>query len=155
MTDKQDHDARPMAKPEQQPPRLRLRDKVDFSKAKPSCGRCHGTGIHGYRTVEDHEGNTVKAPVVCRCVTRNGGVELDKLDRLLLDMNRRLADGSFGETLAADIMKIPAEARGDALRNVRAQIENPETHQVVREALTRCLDIVAEQGGAFVSAINA
>ena len=144
-----------MTTPEQQAPRLRLRSKIDFTKASPSCDHCNGTGIVGHREVEDHEGNAVRAPIVCRCVSRNGGVLPDKLDALLADMNKRLADGSFGETLAADILQLPELGRAGAIRNVEAQIENPETDDLVREALTKCVDIVTEQGGACVSADNA
>lgn len=136
-------------------PRLRLRTTIDFTKADANCTHCNGTGVAGHRAIEDHEGNAVRAPIVCRCVSRNGGVTPDKLDALLADMSKRLSDGSFGETLAADILKVPEDQRDGAIRNVRAQIENPETTELVREALQRCLAIVSEQGGACVSAENA
>ncbi len=131
---------------EHSPPRLRLRSKIDFTKAKKNCSRCFGTGINGYKTVEDHEGTTCRAPIVCQCVSRNGGVEADKLDQIMLECQRSLADGSFGEKMASDILNMPEESRVNARRNVVAQIENPDTNSMVKDAMQRCLDLVDGKG---------
>lgn len=58
------------------PMRVRLATQIDFSKAKPSCKRCHGTGVSHYRT-EARE----RIGVVCSCVVKAGGVADDKFDR--------------------------------------------------------------------------
>ncbi len=62
------------------PPRVRAFDDVDFSKARPNCKRCKGTGILHYQIVP---GTDERIPVICKCLTRNGGLKKDQLDRIL------------------------------------------------------------------------
>ena len=95
-----------MSKPtkEKTPPRLRLTSTIDLSKAKPGCNRCHGNGVVGYKTIPEQK---EKVPVICRCVTRRGGVKEDALDRIAKQMFDQLETGQFGKPLAADIMGLP------------------------------------------------
>ena len=55
---------------------------VDLSKADADCERCEGTGLRGtYKVVMD--GVEEMAPVICVCVSENGGVRRDALDRMV------------------------------------------------------------------------
>jgi hypothetical protein len=55
---------------------------VDLSKADADCERCDGTGLRGtHKVVLD--GVTEMAPVICVCVSENGGVRRDALDRMV------------------------------------------------------------------------
>jgi len=127
-------------------PRLRLMSKVDLTKSDKSCNNCFGTGIAGYKTIEDHEGSTVKAPIICKCVSRNGGIEPDKLDKILMECQASFADGSFGEKLANDILKMSEAGRERALHSVVDQMRNPDTSEIVKSAMQRCIDLVNKKG---------
>lgn len=63
-------------------PRVRLAGDIDFSKAKRSCKRCHGTGVQGHRLLKDDRGE-IRVPIVCPCVVEAGGVKQDKLDQIM------------------------------------------------------------------------
>ncbi len=60
------------------PLRVRLAEHIDLSKANKNCKRCDGTGVAGYE-VTDQE----RIPRICRCVSKGGGVQRDRLDELL------------------------------------------------------------------------
>ncbi len=60
----------------------------DLSKAESDCTRCEGTGISGQKIVDIGNGRQA-APVICRCVSRNGGVADDLLARSLKKRKRR------------------------------------------------------------------
>lgn len=68
------------------PPRIRLAAHIDLSAAKPSCKRCHGTGISGVsvagHATPDGLREEARIPIVCLCVRRGGGVKADRLDRM-------------------------------------------------------------------------
>lgn len=55
---------------------------VDLSKADADCKRCEGTGLRGTHKVV-LEGVEYQAPVICVCVSENGGVRRDALDRMV------------------------------------------------------------------------
>ena len=55
---------------------------VDLGKASADCERCEGTGLRGTHKVV-FEGVEYQAPVICVCVTENGGVRRDALDRTI------------------------------------------------------------------------
>lgn len=57
-------------------PRVRLAQQVNLEAHDPDCERCSG-GIRGYEQVGDE-----RVPIVCVCVSRGGGVEPDKFDKL-------------------------------------------------------------------------
>lgn len=59
------------------PMRVRLAQDVDLSKATKKCKHCHGTGIVGYRVVQED-----RIPIICRCVSRAGGVRKDAFDKM-------------------------------------------------------------------------
>lgn len=94
------------------PPRIRLAESVDLSKAK-NHARCNGTGIVGYRYLPNPENKDemIRVPVVCRCVARSGGVRRDEFDRIADDVQQQLDDGTFGENLARDVARLPYQVR--------------------------------------------
>lgn len=75
-------------------PPIALADDIDLSKAKPGCSRCHGRGIRGTQIINTAEGAT-RVPVICRCVTRNGGVKPRGMARVM----EQLGDDGKGEVL--------------------------------------------------------
>ncbi len=88
---------------EKPPPRIRLAKNIDLTKAKPGCKRCNGDGIRGYKTADlgDGKGDT-RIPIICRCVSRNGGVKPDELDRIMGEAAKHIEDGVFHEHIVAD-----------------------------------------------------
>lgn len=125
-------------------PRLRQVEDVDFSLAKNSCKHCHGTGTSGYRSVTV-QGETARVRVVCRCVSRAGGVQLDAVDKLTMQIQKQLDDGVFGRALANDIQRLPEEHQARAIQNVRAQMVRKGTPSQVIDALRDCLDSLGEE----------
>lgn len=126
-------------------PRMRLKKHIDFGRAVAGCKRCHGRGVVGYRSVEI-EGETVRAAVVCRCVSRNGGVTPDKMDEILHKCEERLKNGNFGIMLARDILMLPDGPREMALNQLRVQHEDPDTDERVRTAVEAAINIIEEKG---------
>jgi hypothetical protein len=94
-----------MIEPTKTAQRVRLAADVDLTKADPLHDRCGGTGIVGYQKVDDPTSadSVQMAPVICRCVSRSGGVKRDILDRMADQMQQQLADDTFGEQLASDL----------------------------------------------------
>jgi len=74
-------------------PRMELSENVDLTKASPSCIRCHGTGIRGAQHVQTVEG-VERIPIICRCVTRNGGVKLRGAERISAEIAKKNADAA-------------------------------------------------------------
>jgi hypothetical protein len=60
------------------PLRVRLATDVDLSLASDDCPRCEGRGV-----VRFEQAGNQRVPVVCGCVSRNGGVSEDRLDQVL------------------------------------------------------------------------
>jgi hypothetical protein len=129
-------------------PRLRAAKDIDLTRAKPGCRHCNGTGTVGYRTVEmpDPEDANVKhlqrVKLVCRCVTRRGGVAEDMLDKMAREMSAALEDGSFARTLADDLRAMPEEARARAVVALSADVNNPDKTPAARAACAEVLRLL-------------
>jgi len=130
----------------QEAPRLRLTSDIDFSKAKNSCKRCHGTGKRGYKSLDNPEnpGDKISVPIICRCVSRSGGVKKDQFDTIVEQVAKQLDDGVFAEQLAADIKLMPRENRNKVIENITKQSTDPNKDLKIREALLRALEILEE-----------
>jgi len=130
-----------MSKATQETPRVRLLSDIDLAKAKPGCGRCNGTGKNGYRSIPnpENESETIRVPVICRCVTRRGGVAEDQLDKMAREVARQLESGIFAQSLAKDILALPEENLSAAIemlnRDLADEKKSPEAKKAVREAL--------------------
>jgi len=120
-------------------PRLRLASTVDLSRADPTCDTCGGTGIVAHRAVVIPFEGEHQVPVICRCVSRAGGVKKDVLDAILAQAQQRLDDGTFAEQLADDIKKLPAPAQADAINHLQRRISGGGQPPVVRHALAETL----------------
>lgn len=124
-------------------PRLRLASHIDMSKADPNCDRCGGSGIVGTKDVDLGPPEGVKpVPVICRCVSRAGGVQSDMFDRILSETQKRLDDGTFAEALASDVRGLPVERRGRAILALAAQVERTDLDPSVRAEVARALQII-------------
>ena len=80
-------------------PRVELTENVDLSKAKSGCMRCHGTGIRGAEHVKTATG-TERIPIICRCVSRNGGVKLRGAERITAEVAKRNAEAALDRIAA-------------------------------------------------------
>lgn len=139
-----------MAKPTQgqSPPRLRLTSTIDLDKAKPGCKHCHGTGVRGHKTIDNPEdpGNDMRVPLICRCVTRRGGVAEDALDRIAKQMSEELEGGQFGQTMARDVMNLPGEdQRLQAIASLETFAMDRDKAAKARKAAVDALFIIREQ----------
>jgi|GEM_PF-3211793 hypothetical protein len=98
--------------------RYRLATDVDLSKAKKNCKRCYGRGINGY-TRRTEGGLEKLVPIVCRCVTRNGGVKENDVDRLM----RQLSVDAYMNKIR--IMP-PCADRDSAIQKLQFDAKRPE-----------------------------
>lgn len=131
------------------PPRIRSVSSIDLTKAKPGCKLCYGRGIVGYRDVPPavDGGEEMKGiPVVCKCVSRGGGVKSDALDRIFTEIKTALVDGSFAINLAGDIRRLPNWAKQQKSTELRATVANPETESRLKEQLKQCLAELDKDG---------
>jgi len=127
------------------PPRLRAASTVDLSKAKPGCGRCHGRGISGHKHLDLQDGAGVqRVPMVCRCVSRNDGVQQDVFDRIMAEVQEQLESGHFAANLATDIKRLPPQFRGQAVKSLRRDAADPDKDARTRDALAECLRLLEE-----------
>lgn len=130
-----------MDEKKENPPRVRLAKHIDLSKADPVCSRCDGTGRRGFKEVETPDGK-IKAPVICRCVSRNNGVKQDALDKVSAEVEKQLKEGTFSASLAADIKSLPLEHRITAIRGLREQANNKEKPDNIRLAMNEAIALV-------------
>ena len=128
------------------PPRVRSVKDIDFTKAK-NHNRCNGTGVVAYKTFEDptKKGKFTRVPIVCRCVTQRGGVKLDVLDKMAIEIDRQLREGIFGEQLASDLRRLPAEARALKVSELQRTMAAEETEPRLREQIKKALDILNQE----------
>ena len=129
-----------------QAPRLRLPKDIDFSKAKHH-NRCHGTGISGYRKIDNPEkpGESLKVPVVCRCVTRAGGVRRDAFDKMSEELQRQISDGTYAQNLAMDIRRLPTEAMIMQIQSLKRTAADKKTDPVVCVQIEKALQILDQE----------
>lgn len=123
-------------------PRFRLASTVDLSKADPRCDRCGGRGILDLRRLDVPGDGPTDVPVICRCVTRRGGLLPDLLDRALAETQKRLDDGTFGDALAADLRALPEEQRVRAVGGLEQQAARVDLDPVVRREVQRALEML-------------
>jgi hypothetical protein len=137
-------------------PRVRLAVDVDLKKAKRGCKHCNGTGRSGWATIPmpDQPEGRARVPVICRCVTRRGGVRRDMLDKIMTEASEQLVNGAFGARLAQDVAGLPAEARGQAVASLRRDLMNenkgPAVRAAIREALAALGEDLPEEGDPHV-----
>jgi len=136
-----------MTKPTNDAPRLRLATDIDLSRAKQSCTRCHGTGRRGYKTIQDPEnpGDEIKVPIICRCVTRRGGVKKDMMDEILEQVQQQLEDGTFAQTVADDIAGLPVEHQQRAIEQLEKEADNEEKPAQVRMQLRAAVGLIRQR----------
>ncbi len=136
-----------MTEPTNDAARLRLATDVDLSLAKPGCARCHGTGRCGYKTIEDPEnpGEELKVPIVCRCVTRRGGVKKDMMDEILEQVQQQLDNGTFAQTMADDIDGLPVEHQQRAIEQLEREANNKEKPAQVRMQLRAAVGLIRQR----------
>ncbi len=127
-----------MVDTKQEVPRLRLAAHIDLTMADPSCTNCGGTGVMGEQELTLEKGEPTKVPVVCRCVSRAGGVKKDMLDRILEETRKQLEDGTFGLKLAQDVIGLHEPARQQTVAKLarqRDQAEDGELREMLDIAL--------------------
>lgn len=137
-----------MAERDKAPPRVRLAKHIDLTKAKPGCKRCGGRGIRGYKTADlgDGEGEQ-RIPIICRCVSRAGGVQPDELDRILAEAKEQIEAGVFHQHLVEDIRRMPEEAKPRAIVGLMKGVVDREKPKESREAVGHALTLLESEEG--------
>lgn len=132
-----------MGKDSSAPPRVRLAKSIDLGMADPNCEGCDGGGIVGYRTADlgDGEGEQ-ELPVICKCVSRNGGVAPDELDRILAEAAQQIADGVFHEAMANDMKGMPYEVMTLVVASYARDLVNMEKSSETREAVDLVFELI-------------
>lgn len=125
-------------------PRMRLKTTIDFSKADPGCDRCHGKGIVRYDKKEVPGEGVISVPVVCRCVSRNGGVKEDAFDRMLDKLAQEVHSGAWARQFASDVLAMPHHRRDAALEGVEAQSADESKPVEVRDALCEAIKLIKD-----------
>ena len=133
-----------MTKP---PPRLRLTSDIDIKKIDPDCERCKGSGVVRIEKMDDpsNPGIELKVPVVCRCVPRNGGVEIDMLDRFIKAGAEQLGNGIFAQNLADDILRLPRSAKVNAIAQLEKEAVNMDKGSTYRAQVMGALEIILKK----------
>lgn len=129
------------------PPRVRLAKHIDLSKADPDCENCKGSGVAGYKEARlSATENKQKIPIICKCVTRNGGVQEDALDRIAKQIKADIDEGVFAKNLAADIMGMNMKNRTKAIEQLTADLENPMKSEETKAVTRATLEILGGGG---------
>lgn len=136
-----------MAKPPEQPPRLRLSKHIDLTKANPDCKRCHGKGVIGHKRlrldeIDGGDGSEERVPIICRCITRRGGVKEDALDQICRQMKKDIDDGVFPRNLANDIKNMDPENRANAIQQLVADLGDPRKSKEAKDATRAALEFI-------------
>lgn len=114
--------------------RVRRLDDVDLSVAIRTCKTCYGTGVKETKEIE-FQGRKERVPVVCSCVTLNGGVKKDALDKAYEQAEQDLRNGSFVEKQVAIIQGMPRKFRRKMLRKYEKVADRPDTPAYAAQAL--------------------
>ena len=124
-------------------PRLRLAKHIDLSKADPNCSNCT-RGVVRYEQMHE-DGQDLSVPVICKCVSRNKGVQADQFDRLLHDLQEQLASGMFAENLANDVSCLPRESRVRAISNLETQAGREDVPEHIRRQVQTALKLIHQR----------
>jgi hypothetical protein len=128
------------------PPRVRLAAHVDTSKAKTGCGHCHGRGVVGYKRADLGDGNgEQRIPVICRCVSKAGGVKPDELDRILAETAKQVEDGTFHEHLVADFHAMPDEVKPRVVAAFIRDVVDKRKSDPARDAVKKALELLSRR----------
>lgn len=121
-------------------PIVRPASCVDLGAAKPGCRHCAGRGIVAYRTIREE-----RVPVICRCVGRRGGVGPNPVDAAFAPITAALADGTYGQRLAADVHQLPGQQYIAARARIAAHHATPNLPAPLRAALAEALAALPEE----------
>ena len=126
------------------PPRFRLAKEIDLSKAKRSCKRCSGSGVNEIRNIDDpdNKGKTMSVPVICRCVSRRGGVPEDQLDKMIREDASEIGKEASAKKLANDIFGLSHDAKINAIRQLENVANNKDKRAIDRELAMNALERV-------------
>ena len=128
-------------------PRVRLASTVDLSKANPGCDRCNGTGVVGKvrLALSDDGSDEILVPKICACVTINGGIAKDMLDRIQEQTAQQLANGEYAEQLANEVQALPIHRRASAISKLAEQLRNERTDPQVKAAIEAALELLSKE----------
>lgn len=92
----------------------------------------------------------MKVPIVCRCVSRAGGIQQDSFDKILGEIQNDLDTGKFAENLVNDIGRLEKSDQERAIEQLRVQSLRTDIDQQVKTALVEAVQRIeakASQGG--------
>lgn len=130
--------------------RFRLASDIDLSVADKDCKRCKGSGIVRYQVVSGSDIVSGKVPVICRCVTRNGGVSKDLYDRWLEEQaaEQVVGETSFVNALYKDLMTMDSDERDRVFTRIVESLQKSsvdmEKTELYRSTVSRAIDRLKE-----------
>jgi len=125
-------------------PRLRLTKTIDLSKADPRCDRCHGEGVARYDKRDIPGEGMIEVPVICRCVSRNGGVKKDAFDRMMEQLEQQVHSGAWARDLAGDVLRLPPDRREEALGRIEGQAADESKPDEIRDAICEAVELIKQ-----------
>lgn len=128
------------------PPRVRLAKHIDLSKAKPGCKHCNGRGVTSYKTADLGDGSgPQKIPIICKCVSRGGGVEPDELDRILAETAKEVENGTFHEKLVADFHAMPDDVKPRVVAAFFRDTVDKRKSEASHDAIAKTLELLTRR----------
>lgn len=131
------------------PQAIRHAKDVDFRKASPNCKRCNGSGV--IDAIQPDEsmrkgGVTEPVPIVCRCVTLNGGVAVHPLMKVMSNLREELKSGQWAKKQLTDLRIMSPGNKKRALAQLRQMMENEESDPVFKEEARKVLKTIENEG---------
>ena len=133
------------------PQAIRHAKDVDLSKADKDCKRCDGSGIVDAIQPDAtmrKGGVTGPVPIVCRCVTVNGGVAVHPLMKVMSNMRSELESGQWAKAQLTDLRIMTPVNKKRALAQLRDMVENEKADPVFKEEARKVLQTIENEGVA-------
>jgi hypothetical protein len=131
------------------PQAVRHAKDVDLSKASPDCKRCDGSGITGAINPDksmQKGGVTDPVPIVCRCVTENGGVLVHPLQKVMTELRAELKSGQWAKQQLDDLRVMGEGNKQRALASIRRMMENDDSDPLWKEEARKVLETIENEG---------
>lgn len=133
------------------PQAIRHAKDVDLSKADPDCKACNGSGIKDAIQPDAtmrKGGVTEPVPIVCKCVTLNGGVLVHPLMKVMSNLRTELESGQWAKAQLTDLRTMTPTNKKRALAQLRDMMENEQNDIVFRDEARKVLKTIENEGVA-------
>ena len=123
---------------------------VDLKKADTDCERCKGCGIVDAINPDESMrkgGITDPVPIVCKCVTRNGGVLVHPLMKVMNNLRSDLSSGLWAKQQLTDLYTMSPGNRKRSLASIRQMMENEDADPLYKDEARKVLETISEKEG--------